>query len=283
MTMKPLLVALVLGLLPAAAAAQKSLPSPEPKRKPPSPLETCSLLRRCGLDAPSCTPQASVGVPGVVYDEERCRDPRALHAAGVRGETDLGFRIYRFLGRRYRVVYDMEGRVPISAGRVAYLLDEIPFAARLLTQFQETRYEAEYLDSTRRRFKASKGDALNGDAQVVAGSPAERTLYFFGRGQSKLGPWKLSGMSLVRFDFTPVPDRPKEIAWRARVLAAPDNAFINMVMNLGLFRSQVLKHVREMVDDMTTAARALDATTGPLPGTWSNDDRRRIEVLRAIP
>lgn len=272
------------AILPCVAAAQKGSPSPMVKGKVASPLETCSLLKMCGLPVPAtCTADVSGGVAEVVYDEPRCRDPRELHASGVRAETDVGFRVYRFLGRRYRVVYEADGRVPISAGRVSWLLEELPFAARLLSRYQDTQYEAEWIDAAQRRFRASKGDTLTGDAQVVAGSPRERTLYFFGRGQSKLGPWKLSGLSLVRFDFTPVPERPREIAWRVRVLAAPDNAFVNMIMNLGLFKGQVLKHVRDVVDDMTTAARAFDASGGVPPGPWSADDQKKIAELRAIP
>lgn len=270
---------------PAPAVRASPKPAPQPSPKPPAGMrEFCSLVTRCGIAQPTaCTKEHTSGVGGVTYDEERCRDPRELRDAGLRTDTDLGFRVYRFLGRRYRTEYEVSGEVPISPARLGFLLGELPFAARLVSAFQDTRYEAEWLDARHHRFRAAKGDSLTGEAEPIAGSRAERMLYYYGRGRSKLGPWKMSGWSLVRFDWSPVPDDPRSISWRARVLATPENRVINMVMNMGVFRRLVLRHVREVVDDMTTAARALDATKGPVPGTWSAEDRAKIERLRAIP
>jgi hypothetical protein len=284
-----LLAALVLLGPAAAALAQKpASPPPATDKRKVSPLqrtEFCSLLQQCGLKASAtCTPAESAGAPGVTYDEERCRDARALTLGGLGPDSDVGFRTYRFLGRKYRVVYEETGVVPISPERVMFLLDELPFAARLLSAYQDTKYEAEWLDGERKRFRAAKGDTLTGDAQLVAGGPRSRVLYYFGRGRSKLGPWKLAGVSLFRFDFWPIAGKPREIGWKARVIAAPENAFVNMIMNMSLFRGQVLRHLREVVQDMTKAAHELDKSGTALPpGQWSADDRARIEALRALP
>src|ERR687888_18099 len=100
--------------------------------------EYCGLLRGCGLPEPAgvCTAAAASGVAGVAYDSRRCEEPRLLHARGVFPGGVTGFRVYRFLGRRYQVEYRLDGELDISVPRLNALLGDLPLAARLLSHFQ---------------------------------------------------------------------------------------------------------------------------------------------------
>src|SRR5512145_3420360 len=108
-------------------------------------------MKGCGLAAPDgwCSDEASRGVQGLRYDETRCRDARELSTRGVRNDDLTGYRLFAFLGHRYRVEYAVKGEVALSAARLSYLMNELPLAARLLTEMQGTRYTAEYLDEGR--------------------------------------------------------------------------------------------------------------------------------------
>lgn len=284
----------LLTLLTVAAAGQvvRELPrpgSPAATPRPPaeqSRREFCSILARCGLPvtAAACPEPLTRGVEGVEYDEPRCAEPRRLLARGVRPEGDLGFRLYRFLGRRYRVVYPIEGHLALSPQRMDLLLGDLPLAARLLTHFQKVPYEAEYLDVDHVRFRGRRGTALSGDAEVVAGGARERSLVYFGRGRSQMGPWSMRGLGLVLVDYWPSP-KGRGLDYRMQVVATPTNSFYNFLMNRGLFRSVLVRKAREILTDIADASHKLDQTGAALAadGRWSPPDREKIAALLRVP
>jgi hypothetical protein len=276
-------LALVLALS-SATPSPAPTPSPVPTPSATARLEYCSLLRKCGLGAPrECTEGLTRGVPGVEYDAERCEMARELGQRGLDPADPASFRLFRFLGERYQVVYRLEGGLAISVARLNYLLDDLPLAAALLTHFQKTRYEAEYLDGpTRRRFKARRGDNLDGEATRVAGDPVGRDLVYFGRGSSKIGPWRMRGLGLVQVRYGADPTG-KGLRYDVRVVAAPINAVVNLMMKTGLFRRIVLGHIREILDDVAEAGGKLEKE-GPGPGgRWSAEQREKIAVLLRLP
>jgi hypothetical protein len=248
----------------------------------------CGLLRGCGLAAPEgwCSEEAAGGIKGLRYDDTRCRDARDLHARGVRNDDLPGYRLYAFLGHRYRVEYAVSGEVAVSAARLTYLMSELPLAARLLTRFQGTRYTAEYLDPGHRRFRGSKGSKLSGEADLVSGSPQEGTVWYFGEGTSKVGPWRLRGRSLMRFELAPAGADGRKVAYQVRIVTTPTNAVLNALMNLGLFKSIVNGEIREMVEDVTEASHKLDAQ-GPAVlekgGDWSPEEKEKLAALLRLP
>src|SRR5687768_1431341 len=132
--MVPLLLASVLAAAPAKSEIRDLR------------VEYCSLLAACSLQPPAgvCTPEASGGLPGVTYDEGRCADARELHAHGLSAQNLDAYPVYRFLGKRYRVTYLVEGQLPLSPARLAFLLEDLPLAAKLLSRLGEHRYTAEY-------------------------------------------------------------------------------------------------------------------------------------------
>jgi hypothetical protein len=246
-------------------------------------VEFCSLLRRCGLPAPAaCTEAISRGAPGVEYDEERCSPARELSQRGVDPTEPASFRIYRFLGERYQVVYRLEGQVTLSEARLIYLLEDLPLAAALLTHFQKTRYEAAYLDpGGHRRFKGRRGDNLEGDATLLTGSPAERLLVYFGRGTSRIGPWKMRGLGLVELRYAGAAGAGTK--YEIEVVAAPVNAFVNLVMKTGIFRRILLAHIREILDDVAQASAKLEKQGVGEGAPFSAQQKDSIAVLLRLP
>ena len=271
-------IALAVAAFAQAAAGEK----PDPLR-----VRYCGLLSRCGLAAPDgwCPPGQSKGVDGVKYDDERCTEARELTAYGVRNDDLAGFRLFAFLGHRYRVLYVVEGEVPLSAARLGYLMSDLPLAARLLTRFQSTPYTAEYVDPQHRRFRGSKGAKLSGEAALIAGGPDARTSWYFGEGTSKVGPWRLRGRSLMRFEFAPAGEGGRSVRYRVRIVSTPTNAALNLIMNLGLFKSIVNGEIREMVEDVTQASGRLEAAGATVQADpqWSPEDRDKLAALLRLP
>jgi hypothetical protein len=280
--------------LAAAAIAGTPAPSPSPSPGPmllesrptatPSP-ELCGLIARCGLPAVPgfCTEAMSAGVKGVTYDEARCAEARDLRSRGVAPTDPVGSRLYRLLGRRYRASYTVDDRVALGAARLTFLMNDLPLAARLLTHFQKRPYEVRYLDASRTRFWGRKGDALTGEAQLVAGSVPERRLVYFGRGVSKVAFWRLGGNGFFHFEFQPA---PSGVSYRLKIIASPDSGFINAIMNTGLFKRIVYGHMREVLDDITQAADKLAKDGGAaIRGSpeWSAEEKAKIAAFLQLP
>lgn len=273
------------------AAPQAAPPSPAPVLAEVRPAgaapgpELCGLLARCGLPAApgSCTPALSAGVPGVVYDEARCAEARDLLSRGVAPADPVGSRLYRLLGRRYRANYTVGDRVSLGEARLTYLMNDLPLAARLLTHFQKRRYEVRYLDASRTHFWGRKGDALTGEAQLVAGSVPEGRLVYFGRGVSKVAFWRLGGNGFLQFEFRPATGG---VDYRLKMIASPDSGLINAIMNTGLFKRVVYAHMREVLDDITQAAEKLardgGATIQRSPD-WSVEEKAKIAAFLQLP
>jgi hypothetical protein len=276
-----------MGAVHALLLAAAVLPAPASPAPDPRLLEVCSLVRGCGLPAGalSCPDASSGGVGGVRYDGKRCEMPRALVARGVAPDAPRHYSLFRFLGRRYQVAYDVSGDLPLSPMRLSYLVEDLPLAARLLTHFQGVAYSAEYLDADRSRLKASRAGTMAAETQHVSGSTGEGVLYYYGFGTSQMGPWKLRGQALVEVRYEPAPSG-RGLRYRIRILAAPSNAVINAFMNLWLFKSVLRGKVEEVLRDITQASAKLDRqglSGSSAAAGWSDDEKRRIAALLARP
>jgi hypothetical protein len=251
-------------------------------------LEYCSLLTRCELPAPAgvCSAETSRGLPGVTYDAERCAVARDLAARGLGSDDLSSFGLYRFLGKRYRVEYGVSGQLPLSPPRLAFMLAELPLAAKVLTSFRGTRYTAEYLDPERRHFRGSREGTLSGEATRVAGEPGSGAIVYFGYGQSQVGVWRLGGSSLARLAFAPLPPPARGLTYSLTVVVTPEGAIMNRLMGLRLFRSLVERRIREVVTDIDTASRQLaeQGLPGPSPmATFTAEERARVAEFLTLP
>jgi len=266
----------------AAAVGKSADPAPVTDMR----REYCALLAACSLKAPegACTAETGKPMEGVKYDEGRCTDARELQAHGLHSQDLDGYAIYRFLGKRYRVTYLLEGRLPMNPARLSFLLDDLPLAAKLLSRLGNSQYTAEYVDDTRRRFRGSKEGTLTGDAAIVAGDTGQAWLAYFGRGKSKVGFWRLGGQSYARIRYEALPAPARGLSYSLQVVVTPDNSVVNRIMTLGLFRRLVLGQIREVVDDIERASQRLSAIgSAGLKEGWTAEERRRVDKFLALP
>jgi hypothetical protein len=241
----------------------------------------CGLVRACGLPEPAAW---CVGVRGrESYEDRRCAEARRLEASGIDTGSTLGYRLFQFLGHRHQIVYTTTGEVGLSPSRLAFLVEDLPLAARLLTHFQRTRYSAEYLDGGRRRFRGSRGTQLTTEAERILGSPDAGRVEYFGHGVSQVGFWKLKGLALVQVEFTPARGG-QAVAYRVRVVSSPANPVVNAIMRLPLFSALVKKYIRETLEDITAAAHKLQRAGLAAGATqWTPEEHRKLAAFLRLP
>ncbi|MBX7186675.1 MAG: hypothetical protein K1Y01_16155 [Vicinamibacteria bacterium] len=253
-----------------------------------APKPVCALVKACvlAIDLPSCSPEQSRPIPGVVYDAQRCSEPRDLLAHGVTPEAGMGPFVYPFLGGRYRVVYDITGEAPISEAKFDTLALDLPLAAKLATRFSKTKYSIQYVDASAKRFHAARAEKLTGDAELLFLDTLDRRRTYYGWGSSKFGPWKLRGSAYVDIRVRPGVKDPKGIAYDVRIRTAPVNAMVNAIMSLGLFRGYVVGQIEDTMKDLVGAAAALSSqrVEGVLKDpSFSPEEREKVRALAALP
>jgi hypothetical protein len=265
---------------------------PEPVKKgriTDAQKEFCNLVWNCALPVPDgyCPDRSLVEKPNFTYDSARCLEARTLNARGMGpSHPVLGFRLYRFLGMEYRVIYTVEDDLPISEARLAYLLGDLPLAARLVSYFQKEPYTATYVDAERRHFEGTKGKRLKGDATLISGSTNERRLFYFGYGVATVAWWTLRGPALMDFTYSPSASKPNYLHYQMKLLVFPGNGVINGIMNLGLFKKVVLGKIKEVLGDITQTAQKL-ALAGPAEilksKDWTVEEKQNIEAFLKLP
>ena len=272
---------------PAAAIRFLVFLAPAFARPAEAPKPGCALVKACALDVvvAACTAEQSRPVRGVVYDAQRCAEPRDLLTHGVDPADGIGPFVYSFLGGRYRVVYNVAGEAPISEARFDYLAQDLALAARLATRFSKTRYVLRYEDATAKRFHASRTDALIGDAELLFFDVQEKRRTYYGWGHSKFGPWKLRGSAYVDIRIRPSTKNPRGIVYDIRIRTAPANAMVNAIMRLGLFKGYVVGQIEDTMKDLLAAAAALSAENLEAilkDPSFSPEDHEKIRVLSAL-
>jgi len=253
-----------------------------------APKPVCALVKACALavEVPSCTAEQSRPIDGVVYDAQRCSEPRDLLAHGVTPDLGMGPFVYPFLGGRYRIVYDITGEAPISEAKFDTLAEDLPLAAKLATRFSKTKYSIQYVDAAAKRFHATRADKLTGDAELLFLDAAPRRRTYYGWGSSKFGPWKLSGSAYVDVRVRPGFKDSKGIAYDVRIRTAPVNAMVNAIMSLGLFKGYVVGQIEGTMKDLVGAAAALSAQgveSVLKDPSFSPEEREKIRALAALP
>jgi hypothetical protein len=246
----------------------------------------CQFLWHCGLPKPNnyCPDSAALGKPNFIYDSARCSEGRELTKRGIGPDNALvGYKLYRFLGMEYRTVYVIDDFIAVSIPKLEYLLNDLPFAARIVSHYQPEVYTAEYVDAEHKYFKGKKGKRLSGEARLISGSFWERRLFYLGQGKAEIAWWKLVGPALM--DFTYNMD-PKGLHYRMKILVFPGNGMINGIMNLGLFKKIVNGKIHDVLTDLTETARKLAKDQGASiknDPTWSLDDKLKIDSLLKLP
>jgi hypothetical protein len=255
----------------------------------PALRDYCGIIYACGLKvrAGTCPTPKELGTPAPFSpDGDRCVEARELEARGLKADhPEYGFRLYRLLGFEYRVVYNIPDTVVVSRARLEYLLDDIPFAAKLISHYRQTPYKAEYVNAARTQFKGEKGARLRGEARLISGTYAEGRLIYLGTGVAEVAFWTLVGPGMMDFTYREIPATAKSgerIAYNLKVVVFPGNGMINSIMNMGIFRSVVSDKVRGVLTDITETAKLLKADQGKQllkNPQWSAEDRKKIEAL----
>jgi hypothetical protein len=275
---------------------QISAPIKKPEASPSQPVrisegqrDYCQVVLYCGLPMPKgyCPDSAAIGPPRFSFDQTRCFEARQLSARGVGPDHPrVGYRLYRFLGMEYRVIYQVEDFIPISASRLAYLLQDLPLAAKLISYYRNAPYSAQYVDLQHKSFSGTKGKHLKGEATLISGDVNEKHLFYFGTGVAEVAWWVLKGPALMDFHYDINAKDPKSVHYVMKVLVFPGSGFINKIMNLGLFRKIVLSKIREVLEDITETAISLAKSGGQdilKNKTFTAEEKTKIETFLKLP
>jgi hypothetical protein len=73
------------------------------------------------------------------------------------------------------------------------------------------------------------------------------------------------------------------LRYQVRVVAAPVNAVVNLVMRTGIFRRIVLGHIREILDDVAEAGAKLEKQGLGEDGRWTAEQKAKIAFLLRLP
>lgn len=288
-------VLLLISCFPSTAVSQSLSVTPPDQGKPktmeitPALQDYCKLLYACGLTVPAgtCPAPRELGTPAPYGPtSERCIEAQELEARGLRTDhPEYGFRLYRFLGFEYRVVYTIPDTLPITRARFEYLLGDIPLAAKLIAHYRKTPYEAHYTNFQRTHFKGSKGPRLRGEARLISGGFKEGRLIYIGSGVAEVAFWTLVGPAMMDFRYRTVPATAsvaERVVYDLKVVVFPGNGVINSIMNLGIFRNVVTGKVQDVLKDITETAKLLEADQGKQllkNPEWSSAERKKIEAL----
>jgi hypothetical protein len=249
----------------------------------------CHLVSACRLTMPKgyCPDTTLWGPRKFSYDSARCLEARQLTGRGVGPDHPrVGYRLYRFLGMEYRVIYQVEDVIPISIARLNYLLQDLPLSAKLIHFYRKEPYSAQYTDEQHRSFTGVKGKHLRGEATLISGDVGEKRLFYFGTGIAEVAWWVLKGPALMDFRYSSKTNDPSAVHYSLKVLVFPGNGFINKIMNMGLFKKIVLGKIKEVLIDITETAKMLakDGGKSAMKGdVFSDSDKARINEFLKLP
>jgi len=249
----------------------------------------CQLILHCGLPMPKgyCPDSAALGPIRFPYDSARCFEARQLNDRGIGpGHPRVGYRLYRFLGMEYRVIYPVEDSIPIGAAKLTYLLQDLPLSAKLISFYRKDAYAAQYTDAGHRSFTGTKGKHLSGEATLISGGVEEQRLFYFGTGIAEVAWWVLKGPALMDFQYGPKKNDPHSVHYFMKVLVFPGNGLINKIMNLGLFRKIVMGKIREVLVDITETAKDMaksGAKDALASKAFTAEEKKKIAEFMKLP
>lgn len=219
----------------------------------------CSGAKIClKADVPTCSVADKKPNPAIKYDAEFCRPYWELKNRGVQLQTPRALEIYDYLGREYRVTYQLKGVLPVNESMLLYLFEHMPFTAHLVNAYRNTKYTIGYKSSDRRNFDGDNGGNLSGRfywmMQDSLGQHKGLRNVFWGYGRTKVMMWKMHGVAVVFLDLYPI-DK-KHTRYDLRAVVFPSNGFLNGIMKMDMFRSVVQDKIFEIVSNIDKASNA---------------------------
>jgi len=226
----------------------------------PSPghLAMCSGVKQClGYDFPQCSAEEKKPNPDIKYTAEYCAPYIELKQRGLRTNDPRAYDLYRYMGRQYRVIYKLNGKLPVSKEMMIYLFDNMDFTAQLVNAYRKTKYTIKYDSPDRKNFSGDNGDNLFGSFVWLLNDSAGREPgmhhVFFGRGKTKILAWNLHGTATAILDLKEI--SKDTVSYEFRSIVSPSGAVLNSIMNLGIFNRVVSGKIKEIIDNIENAAK----------------------------
>jgi hypothetical protein len=218
----------------------------------------CAAAKKClALELSSCTIEELKPLEEVTYDAKMCAPIQEIVARGVDPKSSVGFQMFSYLGSEYRVTYQVTGTLPVNADMMNYLMDHTPFTAHLINAYQGTNYSLAFTYGDKWNFHGDNGRNLAGKFRWVLADSAKTKVglrnSFWGEGAAKVLMWKLYGVALVFLDYDPIDQN--QVKYRLRSIVFPDNAFLNSIMQMDMFRDVVMDKMRIIVGHVESSAR----------------------------
>ncbi len=221
-------------------------------------LAMCSGVKQClNYDFTQCSAEEKKPNPDIKYNAEFCAPYIELKNRGLRTNNPKAYDLYRYMGRQYRVIYKLNGKLPVSKEMMVYLFDNMDFTAQLVNAYRKTKYTIKYDTPDRKAFSGDNGDNLFGSFVWLLNDSAGREPgmhnVFFGRGKTKILAWKLHGTATAILDLKEV--GKDSVSYDFRSIVSPSGAVLNSIMNLGVFNKVVSGYIKEIVGNIEGAAR----------------------------
>jgi hypothetical protein len=212
-----------------------------------------------------------------------CSIFKDLQTRGLRSTTSQGRQIYKKVSGKHRVEYTQEGTLPMPVEVMTYLMNNLPFSAQLINAYQDTNFQAAYLDKAKKRFSGS-GESLSGIFTTVLQDEGQTRSLYHGFGTAEVLVWRLSGTALVMFDFEEV--GPQEITYRLRCMVFPHGVFVKSILNFFLFRNAIVDVLDETFGDIQNSAMAFHrgerAPIENYPAFATPEGRQQIEEFQLL-
>ncbi len=228
----------------------------------PNAKQLCSGVQQClGYKLPGCKVADTQPFEDLVYTPEVCSPFRELRNRGLDFQTPIAQTMLSSLGGKYRVLYEVSAVLPVNVQMMDYLLANMPFTAELVNAYEGTKYNIQYLESNKKRFKGDNGSNLRGTFRWIAddsaGTRKGQRHIFWGLGSAKVLLWELHGLAVIFFDIDPVDS--KHMKYRLRAIVFPSNGMLNSVMRMDMFRNVAMEKMQKIVGNIESAAKRFGA------------------------
>lgn len=257
--------------------ATSALAKPDPDQ--PSPQRAyCNLMRTCKLPDPtaSCTEATSAPVPGVELDQAYCSWVRGFARRGIHPVTPDAMEMYRYMGSKYHVMYVVADTVPVPFAALDHLMSNVPLAAKLINSYRGTTYTAEFpYPGDSAYFKGSNGRNLSGVARQLWTRDDRRERVYWGQGKVAILRWRLIGNVVIEFRAWPPTPGSARTCYSLRFTMFPANAFVNGIMNMGLFKSVAIGKIQEILNDVMEASESYAMGIPPANPAKYNDHEQK--------
>lgn len=269
-----------LALLAAGAWAKPDPDQPSPQRA------YCNLVRTCKLQDPtaSCTEATSAPVPGVELNPSYCSWVRGFARRGILPVTPDAMEMYRYMGSKYHVMYVVADTVSVPMPALDHLMSNVPLAAKLINSYRGTTYTAEFpFPQDSAYFKGSNGRNLSGVARQLWTRDDRRERVYWGQGKVAVLRWKLIGNVVIEFRAWPPTPGSARTCYSLRFTMFPANAFVNRIMNMGLFKSVAIGKIQEILNDVMQASEAYATGTPPAnPATYTPGEQKALAEFERL-